>query len=108
MNNLLNGGPISPKTKFNVSSNRKVGKQGIVLEYGAHIALVGLAVIDQLTFKQNVSRRALLKTRNQTKRSSLSAARRTKQREKATLRNHQRNAGHSPLAGKILNEVAYL
>ena len=84
----------------------RCGKQRVVLEHGADVALVRLAVIDHFAVEQDVAGGGLLEAGDQPQRGGLAASRWSQQREETAPRDRERDFPDRLLAGKVLHQLA--
>ena len=65
--------PLHPQSKGDVLKHVQVGKQGVFLEYGVDLPLIGRNVINPHTVKEDVSRRWCREAANHPQRGGLAA-----------------------------------
>ena len=82
-----------------------MGEQGIFLEYGVDLTLIGGQTGNILSVKQYLTVICIKKSGNDTQQSGFAAAGRTQQGDKFIFINIQRNALEHPLTVKILDDV---
>ena len=93
------------QAKGNVVIDIEVGEQGIFLEYGVDLTLIGGQTGNILSVKQYLTVICIKKSGNDTQQSSFAAAGGTQQGDKFIFINIQRNALEHPLTVKILDDV---
>ena len=99
-------GAMTLETELHVAARGEVRKQGVILEHGADVALIRLALIDDLAVEQDVAGGGLLEAGDQAQRGGLAASGRAQQGEETAPRNGERDVTDRLLAGKVLHQLA--
>src|ERR1039458_215345 len=100
------GGAVALEAELYVAARGEMGEEGVILEDGAHVALIRFALIDDFAVEQDVAGSGLLEAGDEAQRGGLAASRWAQQREEAASRNGQRDLADRLLAGEVLHQVA--
>ena len=100
------GGAVALEAELDVVARGEMREEGVVLEYGADVALVGLASVDDFAVEQDVAGGGFFESGDQAEGGRLAAAGGAEQGEETAARDGKRDSADRLLAGKMFDQLA--